>query len=211
MDISHAVTSALEIVGVVLLCVIFFFLIIGTIVFLILRKKYLHYKTLWSGRRNFFTVIIVPLIEFIWGAWNYTDKSGEIAKSLYSYETKQFIMTKVEHYAFMLLNQAVGDNYYIFPQVHISTFIDWKVKGQNWSAAMRHINQKSVDFLLCDKVWVNPKLAIELDDTTHEREDRIERDTEVERILASAHFPLLRITHSDLTIESLKALILKQK
>ena len=210
MDISHAVTTALEIVGLVLLGALAFFLIIGTILFLILRKKYLHYKTLWNGKRNFFTVIIVPLIEFIWGAWNYADSSGEMAKSLYSYETKQFVMTKAEHDAFNALNQAAGDQYYIFPQVHISTFIDWKVKGQNWNAAMRPINQKSVDFLLCDKVWVNPKLAIELDDATHEREDRIERDTEVERILASAHFPLLRITHSDLSPESLRSLILKQ-
>lgn len=36
-------------------------------------------------------------------------------------------------------------------------------------------------------------LAIELDDFTHEREDRKARDIEVERILQNAELPLLRI------------------
>lgn len=37
-------------------------------------------------------------------------------------------------------------------------------------------------------------LAIELDDWSHQRTDRQERDQEVERILAGAAMPLLRIT-----------------
>ena len=209
MDISHTIFTALAFIGSVILIVLTVIAIIIIIAFFLLRKKYYHYRGLWKGRKNFFTIMIVPFIEWIWGGWIYADKGGEMAKSLYSYQAKQFVMTKSEHDAFDALNQAVGDKYYIFPQVHISTFIDWKVKGQNWNAAMRHINQKSVDFLLCDKVWVNPKLAIELDDSTHDRDDREERDTEVQRILASAHFPLIRITHSDLSFESLKELILK--
>jgi very-short-patch-repair endonuclease len=36
-------------------------------------------------------------------------------------------------------------------------------------------------------------LAIELDDKSHEREDRMERDIEVERIFREAGMPLLRI------------------
>ena len=93
--------------------------------------------------------------------------------------------------------EAVGGEYYIFPQVKLDKFLDEHNKGQKWAAALRHINQKSVDFLLCDKVYLNPKLAIELDDSTHDRPDRIERDGEVERILSDAHFPLLRLKHSD--------------
>ena len=56
-----------------------------------------------------------------------------------------------------------------------------------------HISQKSVDFVLCDKAYISPKLAIELDDQSHERKERQERDLEVERVLNDAKLPLLRL------------------
>jgi very-short-patch-repair endonuclease len=77
--------------------------------------------------------------------------------------------------------------------VHLPTLVDNKVVGQNWRGAFRHISEKSVDFVLCDKEYLSPKLAIELDDKTHERPERQERDREVERILQDAGVPLLRI------------------
>lgn len=67
------------------------------------------------------------------------------------------------------------------------------VKGQNWQGALSHINRKSVDFVLCDKSYISPKLAIELDDKSHQQEDRKTRDQELERILAEAGIPLLRL------------------
>lgn len=50
---------------------------------------------------------------------------------------------------------------------------------------------------LCDKIYISPVLAIELDDKTHELPERQERDTEVERILKNAGVPLLRIQNGD--------------
>lgn len=41
-------------------------------------------------------------------------------------------------------------------------------------------------------------LAIELDDKSHEREDRIERDSEVERMLQEAGMPLVRFGNNGL-------------
>lgn len=46
---------------------------------------------------------------------------------------------------------------------------------------------------MCDKLYISPKLAIELDDKTHERQDRIDRDGIVERIFKDAGLPLLRL------------------
>ena len=107
------------------------------------------------------------------------------------------------------LNSLFGDRYYIFPQVHLSSFIDHKVKnGQYWKAALSHINQKSVDFVLCDKQWRRPLLAIELDDRTHNRPDRVERDVIVEQILSQANMPLLRIARSNsVSTEDLRTLV----
>lgn len=184
------------------LIVLAFFITLAAItifVFFLFRKKYYHYREIWRDRKNFFTVVIFPFIDWIFNAWVYAEKGGEYTKPLYHYEPKQFFLTKPEHDCFNALITAVGNEYYIFPQVKLDKFLDEHTKGQGWTAALRHINQKSVDFLLCDKIWLNPKLAIELDDSTHDRSDRIDRDHEIERILRDANFPLLRITHFDIS------------
>jgi very-short-patch-repair endonuclease len=105
---------------------------------------------------------------------------------------------------------AVGNEYLIFAQVHLPTLIDNKVVGQNWRAAFRHISEKSVDFVLCDKAYISAKLAIELDDKTHERPERQERDREVERILQEAGVPLLRLENHGHFNESELALKIKE-
>lgn len=117
----------------------------------------------------------------------------EKQKRLYQYKKKQFFMTRAEHEFYDALMVVVGNEFYIFAQVHLPTLLDNKVVGQDWRAALAHINRKSVDFVLCDKTYLSPKLAIELDDKSHERPDRQERDTEVEQILKDVGMPLLRI------------------
>ncbi len=68
-----------------------------------------------------------------------------------------------------------------------------------------------MDFVLCDKAYISPKLAIELDGSSHEREDRKERDEEVERILEEAKMPLLRLKNNNgLTTDELRERIKKE-
>ncbi len=125
-------------------------------------------------------------------------------KYKYKYKIKKYLMTKSEHECYDVLLKIMGDKYFVFPQVHISSFLNHKIKGQSFRGAFSHINQKSVDFLICDKIYITPKLAIELDDKTHEREDRIERDVEVERVFEQSELPLLRIKKEDyLNLENL--------
>lgn len=123
-------------------------------------------------------------------------EAGETEKAKYNYTRKKFFMSRAEHEFYDVLIRAVGQQYLIFSQVHLPTLLDEKVKGQNWRAAFRHVNGKSVDFVLCDKAYISPVLAIELDDRSHEAPDRIDRDGEVERIFKGAGLPLLRIKNN---------------
>lgn len=60
-------------------------------------------------------------------------------------------------------------------------------------SALNKISQKHVDFLICrNDDWL-PMLAIELDDDSHERKDRKERDMFVNELFAYTGVPLLRI------------------
>lgn len=55
------------------------------------------------------------------------------------------------------------------------------------------IAQKHIDFLVCDSVTMKPLLGIELDDSSHNRDDRQERDGYVDRVFEAAGLPLLRL------------------
>lgn len=136
-------------------------------------------------------IVIAIAASFFRDSFNFDVERKE--KKKYEYKRKNFFLTRAEHECYDALIAAVGQDYYIFAQVHLSTIVDNKVVGQNWRAAFRHIDEKSVDFVLCDKTYISPKLAIELDDRTHERPERKERDIEVERILKDAGLPLLRL------------------
>jgi hypothetical protein len=130
-------------------------------------------------------IVLFVLAEFF---------GGRPEKPLYQYKRRECIMTHAERKCFNSLIEAVGSSYHIFAQVHLPSILDHKIhNGQKWFAAFRHIDEKSVDFVLCTKNDLRPVLAIELDDWSHERADRQERDREVERILRGADLPLLRL------------------
>lgn len=133
-------------------------------------------------------IIIAALAEFF-----RRDRGFSTGPRGYLYKKKDFFLSRAEHECYDALIQAVGSEYLVFAQVHLSTIVNYKVKGQNWRGAFSHINGKSVDFVLCDKAYIAPKLAIELDDRSHERSDRKDRDQEVERVLKNAGVPLLRL------------------
>jgi len=110
----------------------------------------------------------------------------------YHYKRKNYLMTKAENDFFDVLIKAVGDKYYVFPQMHLSAFL-LKDKGQEyWKGAQDYINKISVDYVICDKQYRQPLLAIELDDWSHDNKSRIKRDGDVQRVLKEAGLPLLR-------------------
>jgi very-short-patch-repair endonuclease len=130
-----------------------------------------------------------------------SSNSDEISHSVkFHYKRKSFLMTKPENDFFDVLCRVVTDEYYVFPQIHLSSILDHKDNShghQNWEYAFRYISQKSVDFIVCDKEYRRTMLAVELDDSTHNSEKRRQRDANVEHMLKEAGVPLLRINRAD--------------
>lgn len=121
------------------------------------------------------------------------ENNDQIKKAQYRYYAKPYVMTSRENECFKILNEIFSSKWFVVPQVHLSALLDYKVKGQNWNAAFRHINGKSVDFVLIGKESYKVICVIELDDSTHSKPDRIERDAEIERMFKEARIPLARI------------------
>lgn len=114
----------------------------------------------------------------------------------FDYKRKQYLLTKSEHDFFNILNQVIENQLYVFPQVHLSNLFEHKIYGQNWRGALNHIQRKSVDFVICDKEYLKPLCAIELDDSSHNNPDREDRDVTVEEIFKNANLPLIRIKNT---------------
>ena len=161
-------------------------------------------------------IVVVLVIIFIVVFARFSGSSSSIShkKIEYKYRRKNFFLTKSEREFYDNLIKAVGDKYHIFAQASLPTLVDHKIKGQSWRGSFAHISRKSVDFVLCDRTYISPKLAIELDDQSHQRQDRQNRDREVERILEQAGVPLLRIDNNkrfdtEELIKKIQELVLK--
>ncbi len=86
----------------------------------------------------------------------------------------------------------VGNYFTICPKVSLADLFFVTRLNENKSAYNR-INRKHVDFVICEPKTMNPLFAIELDDSSHERADRVERDAFVDSVFEVAQLPLLHI------------------
>lgn len=59
--------------------------------------------------------------------------------------------------------------------------------------AFNRIDRKHVDFMLCETATMKPRLVIELDDRSHLKKDRQERDELVDGALKAAGLPILHV------------------
>lgn len=130
-------------------------------------------------------------------------------KVIFHYGRRPFIMSPVEHDLYRILLGIVGDSYYVFPQMQLSSIFSSNPHQRNFMDALRHINQKSVDYVVCEKDSTAPVLVIELDGWSHRLKYRQRRDAEVNRIAEEAGVHIIHLTNlEDMTYESLRARIL---
>ena len=109
------------------------------------------------------------------------------------YEKRASLLTQSELAFYRALSQAVDGHWSIHAMVRLADLIQVRPKTPKFQSWQNRIHAKHVDFLLCDHGTMEAKLALELDDKTHERPDRQDRDQFVDQALADAGLPLLRI------------------
>ena len=100
---------------------------------------------------------------------------GKVGKQELPYRLRNRFLSAAELAFYRVLEQAVGQTYSINSKVRL-----WDVlyvpRQDNSRSYENKISSKHVDFLLCDPVTMQPILAIELDDSSHDRKDRKDRD-----------------------------------
>lgn len=116
---------------------------------------------------------------------------------------KKYLMSKSEHSLYQTLLEILGNDYYVFSQVHIGTITQPNARKSKsgawswWDRVRKVSDQYSVDFVVCEKEYTKPLLVIELDGSSHTIPKRIKRDQTVGRWLKEAELDVLRISTDD--------------
>jgi hypothetical protein len=109
------------------------------------------------------------------------------------FDARKELFTPAERSFIGVLEQAVAGEFKIFGKVRVGDLVQ-PAKGlsQSRRTSLRNrIQQKHVDFVLCRPDTLEVAGVVELDDASHGRKDRADRDDFVDKALASAGVPVL--------------------
>ncbi|MCK9445273.1 DUF2726 domain-containing protein [bacterium] len=109
------------------------------------------------------------------------------------YKKKEYLMTIAEREFFDVLKEVIKDKYYIIPQVVISDIVYVSANRRDYYKYRSKIDKKRIDFVLFSKDALTPGIAIELDDNSHNKENRINRDHFVDSVMRQVGIKIVHI------------------
>ena len=111
------------------------------------------------------------------------------------YTLKPALYSPAERSFLGVLEQAIGKHYQIFGKVRIADVVETRrgLSASTRQSAFNRINAKHFDFLLCDKGDLTVVCAIELDDRSHQKGSRQQRDAFIVELCRIVGLPLLRV------------------
>lgn len=115
---------------------------------------------------------------------------GAAAGNALPYRLRDDFLSPAELSFYKVLQLVVKDRATISTKVNLADLF-FVPRGEGQQSYRNKIDRKHVDFLLCDPITMKPLAGIELDDSSHQRADRIERDNFVDGVFQSAGLPLL--------------------
>ena len=116
-------------------------------------------------------------------------------KRLHSYDRIDFLFSEAERNFLSSLGAAIQGRYAIFGKVRISDIAEpaKRYYGKPRMYVANRINQKHVDFVICQRDNLHIVGVVELDDSSHNQPNRIGRDALVDHVMQSAGIPILHV------------------
>ncbi|MBR4419849.1 MAG: DUF2726 domain-containing protein [Clostridia bacterium] len=142
----------------------------------------LNYLLSATNNGNLNPIIIVILVSFLVAVI-----LGLLIKKAKQprYYVKECLLTPTELEYLQVIRALLGNDYLVLPQVNLASVIDKKGDSNFRNELFRNI-----DFGVFNKDF-KPLVLIEINDNTHFRKDRIERDKKVASICKKAGIPLV--------------------
>lgn len=122
-----------------------------------------------------------------------------------AYTANSSLLSEAERRFLHALDQAAPPNTRVFAQVALGQIISPRKGSPTWQRDRNRIAQKVVDFVVCDQ-WQRPLVVIELDDASHKKSKRVERDELLDSILANVGVRLIHMRAAgSYDVEALRA------
>jgi hypothetical protein len=107
---------------------------------------------------------------------DFQESSEATSEDIKHYSKKEYVMSLVEFYFFKVLSYVVADSYIIVPQVPLANLVEVRKGEPLFKKYRSKIDKKTIDFVLFRKDTFTAFLAIELDDSSHQKLERQKRD-----------------------------------
>jgi hypothetical protein len=108
-----------------------------------------------------------------------------ISREVKAYRKRDRVMNASEQALFINLQHQLQGKFLVLAKVRIEDFVEAVHEGfdekEVWGNRNR-IKSRHIDFLICDFATTKPLLAIELDGNSHNRPDRLRRDSFVNKL-----------------------------
>lgn len=157
-----------------------------------------HNDTFWI-----MTLVSVALMFLCMFALCYKPKDKPKLNA--KYERKGVMITRPEYNFLLTLREIDPKKYEVVPQVALNSVIEKKTNTSYRSELFR-----VCDYCFVDKDTFEPLLLVELNDRSHLRADRQERDAKVAAICAAAKIPLVTFWQDgDLSFQTVRKTVLK--
>lgn len=113
------------------------------------------------------------------------------------YRPRKHLMVGAEKQCFQMLNNLFGEKFYVIPGVNLSSLLSHKVGLQDRHEAYRFIENKTVDFVLCNKRSLRPICAVKLEDSVNPHDKNPGSSPEdMKKFFRSAHIPFIYLTNT---------------
>ena len=110
------------------------------------------------------------------------------------YAKRDDFLTLAELNFYRVLIHTLNNRVVIFTKVSLSDIFYVKSRDRSeYQTYLNKIDRKHVDFLLCDVNTLQPICGVELDDKSHSRKDRQERDRFVDAVFEISDLPIVHI------------------
>ena len=153
-------------------------------------------------------IIVLVLAVLLIQQYTQNIQAGEIktARSTYAgcYQQK-YLLTKNEWYAYKKLQPiAASMGLLVCPKVRLLDILEPRKGEKDYKSLFWKVQAKHVDFLICDQD-LHIKAILELDDNSHNRQDRKNRDAFIDEILQDVGYIVIHTKGiTDTTLDELK-------
>lgn len=128
---------------------------------------------------------------------------------------RKFLLTKNEYWFYKSLKE-IADKYgfAVLAKIRFADLVEVsaEVDKKEYMKYFGKIKSKHIDFILCKKDNLYPELLIELNDSSHNKEDRIKRDDFIKKIAEKVGYKMIFVSGTQNLEETIiKALEIKSE